>query len=124
MPPLELMEGFFQIEVPVTGNPFWERYEEDKKHGYDGPHSIWDRLPIKWEALKPSPLHELLHHSDCEGDIAWKLCGPIADELERLIPLLPKTPAAGHIGDWRDKTQQFVDGLRAAFEAKENLNFH
>ena len=31
--------------------------------------------------------------------------------------LLPDEEAGGHIGRWREKTQQFVDGLRAAASA-------
>jgi len=124
LPPLELMEGFFDADQAVTGNPFWRQYDEDKRGGYAHNDSIWHRLPIRWECLKPSSLHTLLHHSDCEGDIAWEDCIGIADALEALIPLLPQGDSPGHIGNWRDKTQQFVDGLRRAYEAKENVEFH
>src|SRR3990172_6107396 len=71
-------------------------------------------LPIAWDVLKPDPLHILLKHSDCDGEIAWQDCAAIADRLESLIPLLPQATDAGHIGDWREKTQAFVDGLRLA----------
>jgi hypothetical protein len=84
--------------------------------GFDGDN--------KWEALKPDPLHVLLSHSDCDGEIAWQDCGPIADRLYELIEKLPDEDTGGHIGNWRDKTRQFADGCRAAFEAKENLDFH
>ncbi len=124
MPPLVLMEGFFDPEQAVTGNPFWKQYEEDKQRGCIGEGSIWSQLPIRWEGLNPSPLHTLLHHSDCDGEIAWQECDAIADALEALIPLLPKVEAAGHIGDWRDKTQTFVDGLRVAAKKQENVEFH
>jgi hypothetical protein len=62
-----------------------------------------DCLPIKWDCLKPSALHELLSHSDCDGEIAADRCGPIADALESLIPLLPDEDGNGHIGNWRTK---------------------
>jgi hypothetical protein len=124
LPPLELMEGFFQLDQAVTGNPFWMQLENDKRMGFNGPHMIWARLPIKWGCLKENALHELLHHSDCEGEIPWESCGQIADSLEKLIPLLPSGEAGVHIGNWRDKTAQFVAGLRKASEAKENVNFH
>lgn len=130
LPPLDLMEGFY---YPMSGKP---GYPPTLYHGIDtgkpayGPDSdpylgrIDKALPIKWECLKPSPLHELLHHSDCEGEIAADRCGPIADALEELIPLLPEGIAAGHIGNWREKTAQFVRGLRLAAEKGEPLDFH
>lgn len=43
---------------------------------------------------------------------------------EELIPKLPDEDTGGHIGNWRDKTQQFVDGLREASKAKEDVGFH
>jgi hypothetical protein len=123
LPPLDLMEGFYS---PLKG-----------KSGYGvptlycGPHEPTDSLlrldsllPIKWESLKKDKLHILLNHSDCDGDIHWKHCGAIADRLEELLPLLPDEQAGGHIGYWKEKTQTFIDGLRRAAAAKENLEFH
>lgn len=97
IPPLDLMEGFC-----------------DKTDG---------GLPIKWECLKPNPLHELLNHSDCDGEIHSENCAAIADELEKLIPLLPEENSIGHIGSWKNKTQEFVDGLRLAAQSGEALRF-
>lgn len=76
-----------------------------------------ESLPISWDILKPDPLYELLHHSDCDGQIAPENCGPIADSLERLIPKMP-TP------DMKDTTKSFVDGLRLAAQMGEPLDFH
>lgn len=120
LPPLDLMEGFFGKDDPIH-DPMW-------RSAIDGAETervlrLKEQLPIKWECLKPSPLHILLHHSDFDGEIDWKDCGPIADCLEALLPNLPKGIAAGHIGDFRDKTQTFIDGLRCAFAAKENVEF-
>jgi hypothetical protein len=122
LPPLDLMEGFYE---PLTSKGLPTLYHgpqtrtEERFLG-----SIDDRLPIKWDCLKPSPLHELLYHSDCDGEIKAKNCAAIADELEKLIPLLPDEEGGGHIGIWKVKTQQFVDGLRAAAIAGEPLDFH
>jgi len=118
LPPLELMEGFF--EKSNYRDPFRQLAEEFPNLA----EVFYRSLPIKWNCLKPSPLYELLYHSDCEGEIPASSCGPIADELEKLLPLLPKGDAGGHIGDFRDKTQQFIDGLRAAAAANEPLDFH
>ncbi len=83
-----------------------------------------DTLPLKWDNLKPDQLHVLLNHSDCDGIIESKDCAALADRLEELLPLLPSEPDGGHIGVWRDKTQQFIDGLRLAASAGENVDFH
>jgi hypothetical protein len=122
LPPLELMEGFFFPER--SGNPFWMQYQEDKKSGFVDEYSVWARLPIKWDLYEKDPLTILLRHSDCDGEIEWQDCEPIADRLEELLPKLPKGEAWGHIGNWKDKTSQFIEGLRKAFKAKENVDFH
>lgn len=78
---------------------------------------------VRWDQLKPDPLHVLLHHSDCDGEIAPEDCAKIADRLEELLPKLPDGDHP-HIGNWRDKTQRFIDGCRAAAAANEPLDFH
>lgn len=121
LPPLDLMEGFY---VPLQGSGLPTLYHGIQSR--DGEHltGIDSRLPIKWDCLKPSPLHELLYHSDCEGEIPADHCGPIADALEALLPQMPGGEGGGHIGNWRDKTKAFIDGLRAAAAAGEPLGFH
>ena len=113
LPPLELMEGFY---TPFGGWPLPTLY-----HGYitqwgDGLKRLDKRLPIKWECLKPDPIHKLLHHADCEGEIPLEDCEASAERLEKLIPLLlPES--------WQQTTQKFVDGLRLAASKKENVEF-
>ncbi len=128
MPPLELMEGFYSpigsgrlptlYYGPGTGEPAFGSGSRPFLADID------QRLPIKWGCLKPSALHELLYHSDCDGDIAPERCGPIADALEALIPLMPDEDGGGHVRNWRETTQRFVNGLRAAAAAGEPLDFH
>lgn len=123
LPPLELMEGFFR---PLNSD-FLPTLYSRKGHDdtSDDPLSRLDeQLPISWDCLKPDPLHELLVHSDCEGEIPWESCKGIADSLEKLLPDLPKEDHWGHIGNWEDKTKQFIDGLRDAYDSKENVDFH
>lgn len=128
LPPLELMEGFY---APL---------EKARAAGYSVPtiylgpstdeltrnciQRLDDRLPILWNCLEPSPLHELLYHSDCDGEIEADKCAAIADALEELLPDMPEGEGGGHIGNWRDKTKQFIDGLRKAAAAGEPLDFH
>lgn len=80
-------------------------------------------LPIKWEALRDDPLIVLLNHSDCDGIIEHKDCKPLADRIEELLPLLPDGDGGGHIWDWKETTQQFIDGLRCASEKQEDVKF-
>lgn len=110
LPPLDLMDGFYD---PT-------RLTVDVRRVMSG---LLGQLPIQWECFKPSPLHELLHHSDCEGTIPADRCGPIADALEELLPMLPHGDAGGHIGNWKDKTETFIAGLRSAADAGESLEF-
>jgi hypothetical protein len=71
------------------------------------------------------PLVGLLTHSDCDGEIPAALCAPIADRLEQLMPALKVAgEAGGHIGNYAEKTQLFIDGLRAAAAANEPVEFH
>ena len=118
LPPLNLMEGFYTEAEPGSFVAcFSQRDRESGDFMYPG-------LPIRWDCLKPDPLHALLHHSDCDGEIAAEVCLVIAERLMQLLPLLPDEEAPGHIGNWRAKTQAFIDGLRAAHAAGEPVNFH
>ena len=121
LPPLELMEGFYQ-PLNASGLPTLYFGLGTRKENYLD--EIDKALPIKWDCLKPSPLHKLLYHSDCDGEIAAEDCGPIADELEKLLPLFPQGDGGGHIGNWRDKTQTFIDGLKLAASKNEAVDFH
>lgn len=123
LPPLELMEGFYSKEG--SNNPLCLlNYKYPNGDELDMAHlrRIFNLMPIKWECLKPNALHELLYHSDCDGYINWKSCDKIANELEKLLPLLDDE-GGGHIGNYRDKTIQFIEGLRLAFTRKEKLKF-
>jgi len=131
-PPLLAMEGFFQPENwwLMTGRPDPKMHKfSELEHGaatslsFDA-ESVFKALPISWKHFESDPLSKLLLHSDCDGSIDSADCGPIADRLTELLPLLPEGDAPGHIGNWREKTQKFIDGLRAAAEAGEDVEFH
>lgn len=114
LPPLELMEGFYDKHSLYFG-PLYNHYEDKLT-------ILQQQFPIRWEILKPSPLHDLLRVAD-DGEIVSDRCIAIAEELEKLIDFLPDTPGPGHIHNWRDVTAKFVAGLKAAARAKEPLLF-
>ena len=82
----------------------------------------WPRVPVRPDGT-PDALIVLLAHSDCEGEIQADMCGPLADRLTELLPLL-KGDGGGHVSDYQDKTQAFIDGLREAAAAGEPVGFH
>lgn len=119
LPPLELMEGFYD---PLTNSRMLATLYTTAPSS--GLIDLDRRLPIKWVSLKKTPLFHLLTHSDCDGHITWRRCKGIADELEKLLPLLPKQEGHPHGNYWGEKTQLFIDGCRLAYDKKENLEFH
>lgn len=81
-------------------------------------------LPISWTAYESDPLCKLLNHSDCDGELCWQDCEAMGKRLEELLPEIGKDDDPwGHIGNWQDKTQLFIDGLRIAASRKENVIF-
>ena len=103
-------------------------YSFYKQDGFDIPLIDWGHLPDEtlfgeWARTPDDPLIVLIAHSDCEGVIHPAQADALAKRLEELIPLLPEEKDRGHIGSWRAKTQQFVDGLREAVERNEDVEF-
>jgi hypothetical protein len=98
----------------------WGDIESTIGHDLNGK---WPAIPVR-PSGKPDPLIILLAHSDCGGELHWEFCGALADRLEELLPELDKLEDDnGHIGNWREKTEQFIAGLREAHKAKENVEF-
>lgn len=85
---------------------------------------LQDKLYGDWDKTPDDPLLVLIAHSDCEGVIHPKQAKPLANRLEKLLPLLPDEDGGGHIHNWRDKTQTFIDGLREAVSLNEDVDFH
>lgn len=123
MPPLMFMEGFYEAGGHRDPLQCLHLCCAERKPSLVSEKSR-RALPIRWDALKPDPLHVLLYHSDCDGDISPEDCKGIADRLEEILPRFPEGDGGGHIGNWKEKTQQFIDGCRAAHEAGEPLEFH
>lgn len=75
-----------------------------------------------WGRHPDETLWLLLAHSDCDGYLKPREAEAIANRLEELLPLLDGD-GGGHVGSYREKTQQFIDGLRAAVAAGEVVEF-
>jgi hypothetical protein len=115
LPPLELMEGFYTLlDYKFPKGDELEMYKL---------RTIFKQMPIKWSCLKPNPIYEFLYHSDCDGYINWKACYKIANELEKLLPLLENQDGGGHIGNYKEKTEKLIEGMRLAYSKKEKLIF-
>ena len=119
MPPLDLMEGFFS-KGEIPGDPIYCIRLGSMRNGELPEETVWEKLlyqslPIRWDSLKDSPLHEFLHHSDCEGEIESDKLLAIAGALEELL---------GNVSeDYQEIVQALINGMRKAFESGEPLAF-
>jgi len=84
----------------------WEMFEDKNYQGE------WDSIP------GDDPLLFLLVHSDCDGVIHPQHGVHLADRLEQLLPLLDES-----VRRMREETGRFIDGLRKAAAAGEDVEF-
>ena len=119
LPPIQLMEGYWPGVICYGDDVL-----DSRKPGQSLLRGVLQELPIRWECLKPDPLHVLLMHSDCDGIIEHKDCKPIAERLKELIPRMPAGGGGGHIDNWLRVTQQFVDGLLEAHDGGSDVEFY
>lgn len=127
--PLDLMEG--HIEYWITREEF---DEIDRTLKYPRSEAVTAGMSIlramigvesiQWKALRDDPIVHLLNHSDCDGHIDVEHLAPLADRLEELLPILETYgDGKGHIGNYADKTREFIDGLRLAASLGESIRF-
>jgi hypothetical protein len=116
--PLELMEGFYEssrIDRLITSKSTLSDAEYIEMY-------VTRWLPIKWEILKPDPLHILLNHSDCDGTIEIDDQIFIAERLEAIADLLPGGDSQ-YRWNMQEKAKQFALGLRDAHMCNEVVEF-
>lgn len=77
----------------------------------------------EWDRTPPDPLIVLIAHSDCDGVIHPAQAGPLADRLAEILPKMPEGDGGGHVRNWRETTQRFIDGLREAVDLGEDVVF-
>lgn len=92
----------------------WSIYSDENYQGE------WDDGPFI-----DDPLLRLIVHSDCGGVIHSKHAKPLADRLEGLLDKLDNSGGGqiGRAGGYRMVTQRFIDGLRRAVDAGEDVEF-
>lgn len=91
-----------------------------------------DDTPIDWDAIgkmtdfkgnwfsqPEDPIFYLLAHSDVDGVIKVEHMIPLADRLEELEEIVD-----AEFPVWRKPTRAFIDGLRKAAAANEEITFH
>lgn len=123
--PLELMENFYDDNG--TNNPFAIldcRFTKGDELEMSGIRRLKKILPLKWSAFRPSALHTLLNHSDCDGEIIWEDCGEIAKELKELLEQVKNdNEERGDYSEMYIRTERFIKGCELAFSKKENIEF-
>jgi len=118
----------------VAGYAVWNVAKAESNSAYqyfcretiiiDWGHITDDNLQGHWEKIPDDPLMLIIAHSDCGGLIHWEHCERLAGRLKELLPGLPEGHGTGHIGNWRDTTSTFIDGLLLAHSQKEDVYFH
>ena len=128
LPPLHLMEGYYEkgqigcdpflfaTQGAVLSSVSCSEYDVLK-------WKVLDFLPIKWRSLKPNPVYKLLYHSDCDGKLLAKDCLGIAKSLEKIWPKLKDGGNGGHIWDYKEVTQKWINGLKLEAENNEDVEF-
>lgn len=113
----------------------------DKMDGFGIPGRSGEML-IRWDTLPPDPLHVLLSHSDCDGQIEVADLLPIADRIDAILATLVPTaccPGRFYPGDQHDRhgdciaradydgfvkaCRRFSSGLRLAASLGEPVEF-
>lgn len=78
-------------------------------------------IPYRTDGTQ-DPLLLLLLHADTEGRIRAEHVKALADRLTELLPDIDGD-GHGHVGDYREATQQFINGLRLAELRNEDVIF-
>jgi hypothetical protein len=127
---LRKMEGFSDVDKSILEKEGWEAYRKAYEADVTGPKISWDSIN--------DPIKDLLHHSDCEGEIAPELCAAIADRLEQIISEWPARQKLKTDPFWQERgypaeldledydtanAKGLIEGLREAAKIGKPLEF-
>jgi hypothetical protein len=126
---LPSMWGFAQSKKH-DGNPPWMcpfQYDHSEPKGWLEKHEHMpmkeDYEPIPFPPKEEESLVILLDHSDCDGEIEVEDLKPLTIRLTQLYNRMPEEDLGGHIGDIKEKTRKFIDGLNKAILLQKRLIF-
>lgn len=97
----------------------------EKLHRYVAPNpdntlqEAWQRKD--YNDPDGNPIHFLMVHSDCDGDIPADKCIPMADALQKILDVMPERAMYDCS---RSATERFIKGLRLAASKGESVDFH
>ncbi|MEQ9091812.1 MAG: hypothetical protein RIE52_12020 [Balneola sp.] len=117
--PLRLMEGFYSDSPDYMDNPFAmleRKYPKGNETEMWKIREIKEVLPLKWETLKPNPIHELLYHSDCDGYINFSSVRKMVPELEKLVNKEEQS-------EFQERLETFISGCKVAIKERSRLDF-
>lgn len=105
-------------------SPHWKRNFDGSITRYhdNSPVELNDceRDKFYYNSTPKGGLFCLLSHSDCDGEITWKMCRNVADDLKDLIPKMNLF----YRKDIEMPTLlKFIAGCEKAYELKEDLLF-
>ena len=69
----------------------------------------------RWPPVSSEPLVSLLNHWDGDGILKWQECDAMADRLDSIV---------NNMGQFKEVTEQWIEGLRLAYESQENVEFN
>mgnify|MGYP000951359026 CR=1 FL=1 len=92
-------------------------------HGGGIAGKIAAATPIAWSTLAPDPIHALLDHSDCDGQIKHADLLSLACRLEDLAAKMRMPSASMELRDHADDAMKFALGCHMAHAAGECLTF-
>jgi hypothetical protein len=120
--PLSLMQGFYGGSIDYA-NIMKDTLTDSGFNSYLGDmfqREYIDQLPLAWESLKKNPIHRLLYHSDCDGNIKYKHLNGIIARLEYLVDNKSDAMSESCI----QRTRQFIIGARKAHANNDKLRFY
>jgi len=120
---LEAMWGYVERGPFKEGKiycPFWMHHE----NAIDNVKYMNEKYePIPFPPKEEEPLVILLDHSDCDGEIEIEDLEPLSKRLTQLYNRMEDKEMGGHIGNIKEKTKFFIDGLNKAIELQERVLF-